>query len=209
MVLLHGFGASGEDLVGLGGALGVPAGTRMVFPAAPIALEMFPGADSRAWWMIDMQRLQRAMERGEQRDMSREVPRGLAEAREGMDGLLADIERDLAPSAIVLGGFSQGAMLATDVALHTSRRLAGLVLLSGTLIAEEQWLPLLPARKGILVYQSHGVRDPVLPFSLAERLRDEMVTAQLDVTWQAFRGAHEIPQLVVDSLGAFLARALR
>ena len=140
--------------------------------------------------------------------MSREVPRGLAEAREGMEGLLADIERELTPSAIVLGGFSQGAMLATDVALRTSRRLAGLVQLSGTLIAEEEWLPLLPARKGLRVYQSHGVRDPVLPFSLAERLRDEMVTAALDVTWQAFRGAHEIPQLVVDSLGDFLGRAL-
>ena len=33
---------------------------------------------------------------------------------------------------LVLGGFSQGAMLAMDVALHTERALAGLVLMSVT-----------------------------------------------------------------------------
>ena len=48
VVLVHGFGAPGDDLVPLADEISAPAGTRFVFPAAPLSL----GPDSRAWWMI-------------------------------------------------------------------------------------------------------------------------------------------------------------
>ena len=45
----------------------------------------------------------------------------------------------LAPGRIVLGGFSQGAMVATDVALRLEEPPAALVVLSGTLLCQDEW----------------------------------------------------------------------
>jgi phospholipase/carboxylesterase len=205
VVLLHGFGAPGNDLVSLSRVIDAPQGTRFVFPEAPLALP--GGGEGRAWWMLDVDRLQRAILSGEDRDPT-EVPEGLVEGRALVDAMLDDLDRSLRPSKIVLGGFSQGAMLSCDVALSTDRPLAGLVMLSGTLIAEARWRPLMPSRRGLPVFQSHGVSDGLLPYALSERLRDALQGAGLSVTWCAFRGGHEIPGSVVDALGPFLRAAL-
>jgi len=199
VVLLHGFGAPGDDLVGLWRALDVPEEMRFVFPAAPMRPPGLGGG--RAWWMIDLERL---MGSSEPLDRSGEVPEGLAEARAQLIALLDDVERRLGARTIVLGGFSQGAMLALDTALRGERPFAGLVLMSGTLLAEHEWAPLMPRRRGLPVFMSHGTRDPLLPFRAAERLRDLLVEAGLKVEWVPFNGQHEIPWLVVERLGAFL-----
>ena len=203
VVLLHGFGAPGDDLVPLWQELQAPPGTRYVFPEAPLALQMGFG-ESRAWWMLDLEKRQREMAAGRARNLSRDVPKGLAEARALVIALLEELEQRHGATSLVLGGFSQGAMLACDVALHTPRPLAGLVLLSGTLLASDEWTPLLPRRKGLRVFQSHGSADPLLPYVMAELLRDLLMQAGLSVEWTAFRGGHEIPGLVLDRLGAFL-----
>ena len=95
-------------------------------------------------------------------------------------------------------------MLACDVALRTQMPLAGLALLSGTLIAEPEWRPLAPARKGLRAVVSHGQNDPILPFAAAEGLRDFLVGAGLDVKWVPFRGGHEIPPSALDGLSKMI-----
>lgn len=209
VILLHGFGAPGDDLVGLPQALEAPHGTRFVFPVGPLSLQMGFG-ESRAWWIIDLEKLQRDRAAGRPRDLSHEIPKGLAEARGELLTLLEDAARRLGadPRQTVLGGFSQGAMLACDVTLRTDRPFAGLVLLSGTLVTKNEWAPLMPKRKGLRVLQSHGSEDPLLPFSQAEQLRDLLTHAGLLVDWISFRGGHEIPPLVLARLGAFLRQTL-
>lgn len=213
VVLLHGFGAPGHDLVPLWNHLGAPEGTRFVFPEAPHRLDMIPGmmGDSRAWWLIDMMRLQQAMMTGQMRDLSQEVPDGLAEANAQLNGLLDAVETDLGVSGdrLVLGGFSQGAMLTLDVALRSERAFAGLILFSGTLLAEQEWVPKMKARSGLKVVQSHGQVDPILPFVLAERLRDLLGEAEVDHRWFPFMGQHEIPRVALDGASALLQDALR
>jgi phospholipase/carboxylesterase len=122
--------------------------------------------------------------------------------------LLDALERDhgASRSQLVLGGFSQGAMLATDVTLRAERPPAALVILSGSLIARDEWLASMPARAGLPVLQSHGRADPVLAYDVAEELRDELVKAGLSVEFQAFNGGHGIPNGVVDSLGRLMGR---
>ncbi|HET8579588.1 MAG TPA: hypothetical protein VFL31_01190 [Nitrospiraceae bacterium] len=209
VVLLHGFGAPGDDLVSIWPALNVPRGTRFLFPEGPLSLHMGFG-ESRAWWMLDLERRNRDIAAGRARDLSREVPKGLAEARERMMGLVDEAERRLGadPNQFLLGGFSQGAMLACDVVLRTDRPFVGLAILSGTLIAQEEWAPLMPKRRGLPVLQTHGSQDPLLPLFLAEQLRDLLAQAGLAVEWVGFRGAHEIPDLVIDRLGMFIRKAL-
>ncbi len=204
VVLLHGFGAPGDDLVPLWRVMRVPSGTRFAFPAAPLETHMMPGMDSRAWWHIDMLRLQQAIERGDPRELSGEEPEGLTEAREKMDAFLTEIRAALSPSKLVLGGFSQGSMLTMDTCLRTSHAPDALVLLSSTLLAQDVWVPKMKALSGKPVFQSHGTRDPILPFALAERLRDELALAGARVTFVPFRGAHEIPGPVLEELCNFL-----
>lgn len=201
VVLLHGFGAPGDDLVPLSRVLDVPSEVRFLFPEAPLSLGGFPGGDARAWWMIDIDAIQR-----HDRDRTREYPEGLPPAREAVRALLDRAQAELgAPGErTVLGGFSQGSMLALDLALHDDRPLAALALLSSTLIAQDHWLPRMPARAGLPVLQSHGRADPLLPFDMAERLRDELRTAGLPVTFVPFQGGHAIPGDVLDALGQLI-----
>lgn len=209
VVLLHGFGAPGDDLVPLAGVIDAPEGTRWLFPEGLLSLNKGFG-DSRAWWLIDMARVQADRAAGCVRDLSSEVPQGLALARERLLRFLAGLPRQLPvdyPNTVI-GGFSQGAMLACDVALHSDYPFAGLVQLSGNLLAESIWLPLMPRRKGLSVYQSHGTLDDILPYVGAERLRDAFERAGLAVEWHGFRGGHEIPESVLASLGGFLRRGL-
>lgn len=207
VVLLHGFGAPGTDLVPLGRVMNLPERIRFAFPEAPLEL---PGAygGGRAWWMLDMEELQRAMIRGIPRDLRKERPEGLASARGKLGATLDALTDELAPSALLLGGFSQGAMLSCDQALHTDRPLAGLALLSGAYLNEEDWAPRFANRRGLPVFQSHGRRDPLLSFESAERLRDAMAAAGWDVHFAAFGGAHEIPMDVLAGLAGFIQERL-
>ena len=204
VVLLHGYGAPGTDLVPLWRELAVPHEVRFVFPEAPLEL----GFGGRAWWPIDMARLQDRFSKAAVQRLIAEVPPGVDAARGALLELLAVLERDFGalPEQTLLGGFSQGAMLATDTVLRTSRSFGGLALLSGTLISHDEWLPLMGARKGLPVLQSHGRADPVLPFDVAEQLRAELVAAGLPVEFIAFNGGHGIPGGVLEALTRAIKR---
>ena len=209
VILLHGFGAPGDDLVSLAADLNVPVGTRFVFPEGPLSLSFGPSA-ARAWWLIDMARIAADQAAGRLRDLSQDVPKGLAPAREAMLAFLKEVERTFGadPRKTILGGFSQGAMLSCDAMLHTDRPYAGLVQLSGNVLAQPLWGPLMPKRKGLPVFQSHGTQDEILPYVGAERLRDALIHAGLSVEWQSFRGGHEIPRSVLQRLGPFITKAI-
>ena len=208
VVLLHGFGAPADDLVGLWKLIQVPDEVRFVFPAGPLVLNggLHGG---RAWWMLDMERIARDLASGRGRDVHA-IPPGLAEARSQIISLLDELEHswNISSEHIILGGFSQGAMLASDTVLHTTRPFAGLILLSGSLIAKNEWLALMPNRKGLPIFQSHGTDDPLLPFRTAQDLRQVMTDNGLQVDWHEFRGGHEIPFFVLKQLGTFLQSRL-
>lgn len=208
VVLLHGFGAPGDDLASLWRVVRAPRGTRWLFPAAPIDLGPAYGG-GRAWWRIDLEARLRRQARGEAPDVT-EVPEGLAAARAAVADCLAAARAELAPSpdAWVLGGFSQGAMLALDVALHEPLALRALVLWSSTLIEDEAVQRSAPARRGLPVLQSHGRDDDLLRFAEAELLRGRLIAAGLEVDFRPFRGGHAIPEAVLEATGDLLERVL-
>jgi phospholipase/carboxylesterase len=113
----------------------------------------------------------------------------------------------IADDQLVLGGFSQGAMLSLDVALHRAAPPRALVLMSGTLIAEREWSSRWSKLAGVPIVQSHGRNDALLPFSIAELLRDKLRDAGAKVDFVQFLGGHEIPPIVLDA-AARLLRAL-
>jgi phospholipase/carboxylesterase len=113
VVLLHGYGAPGDDLVPLFRVLRAPRDTRFVFPEAPLVPPEIAAYGGRAWWPIDTVALQRAAAEGRADERARMVPEGLREANQQVNALLDAVERELGVNGeqIVLGGFSQGGML--------------------------------------------------------------------------------------------------
>jgi phospholipase/carboxylesterase len=210
VLLLHGFGAPGDDLVPLADVIEVPRGTRWLFPEAPLSLNMGFG-DSRAWWIIDFARIQEDRAAGRIRDLSVEIPQGLALARERFLEFLKELPRQfqIDYKKTVIGGFSQGAMLTCDAVLHTDYPFAGLVQLSGNLLAQSVWGPLMPTRKGLPIFQSHGTLDDILPHVGAERLCEALTQSGLAVERHSFRGGHEIPEPVLQRLTGFITRAFK
>lgn len=207
VVLLHGFGAPGDDLVGLATELAAPD-TTLVFPAAPLTFAELYGAppfmDARAWWRLDLEAIERARRTGGLRDLTRERPEGLDAARGHVVRLLGALRARHPEAGVVLGGFSQGAMLATDTALREDVALDGLVVLSGSLLCEPEWRPLFPKLARVKVFQSHGADDDILPYAYAARLHEGLREAGVDARFVAFEGGHGIAPEVLTSLAEFL-----
>ena len=211
LLLMHGYGAPGDDLVPLARQLAVAPAVRFAFPAAPLVIEMglAPEHSGRAWWPIDMGELQRAVQERDFETLTGRVPVGLSEARDQVTALLDALEQDhsVSRSKLVLGGFSQGAMLATDLTLRSERPPAGLAILSGSLICKGEWIPLMKARAGLPVLQSHGRADPVLSYEIAEQLKQQLTDAGVALEFVAFNGGHGIPSGAVDGLAKLITRA--
>lgn len=189
VVLLHGFMGTAADLAPFARSLGT--GARFLFPEGLVDLAA-RGLPGRAWWPIDTDARAEAIVKGP-RDLSAFVPDGLATARVFLEGVLDGLAPEDRARPLVLGGFSQGAMLSCELALGTSRALAGLVLFSGARIDAARWRTLYASRRGTPVFMSHGRSDPDLSFAAAESFRAELTAAGWATTWCAFDGEHQIP----------------
>ncbi len=197
VILCHGFGAPATDLVSLASefisADESLANAVYIFPGAPLQLDPLFGG--RAWWMIDAEEIQRLMEKGETRDLRAASPERLPICRAMIEEVIeyAKSHYSLTADRIVLGGFSQGAMLTTDVALHHSQLLGGLIVWSGVLIDEQNWRKRSQLQPELRVVQSHGTIDPILPIDGARELREMLEETGHDVRYCEFVGPHTIP----------------
>ena len=222
-VFCHGFGAPGNDLAPLGADLFGSAGRAaagsgaaaagsgelaMLLPAAPLSLAAEGLPDGRAWWPLDMSRLQTGapLDAGE---MARREPAGSGEAAAALgEAAAACAERlRLEPRRVVLGGFSQGAMVAADCAFRSGLPWAGLCLWSGAPLHLARWRRQAESLAGRPVLQTHGRLDPILPFDGAEAVRDTLTAAGMVVDFRPFMGGHTIPPEALAALPGFLRTA--
>ena len=158
VVLLHGYGADAQDLFPLAQAIPTKKKFNYVFPEAPLQIPLGPHWVGRAWWNIDMVRLQNPQA---EHDISRETPAELPTARKLVSDMLRDLK--VPTQKIILGGFSQGGMCAFDQILMSGHEFKGLVLLSSALINKVEYKSQLSIKKSPVPYfLSHGEQDPVL-----------------------------------------------
>lgn len=195
LVLLHGYGSRAEDWLQFEDAIKVPRDGRLVLLQGPLR---GPISGSRGWWWLNLEG--HVPDGRRLPDFSRANPIGLKAASTLVRAYLAKID-----GPIVLGGFSQGAMLSAEIAFQTDQELAGLVLLGGTTVNEAAWVARLTTRRDLPVFIAHGRIDGVLPFASAERFASTLKSAGLNVTWLPFDGGHAIPRSVVDAMNVFLA----
>lgn len=205
VILCHGFGAPGTDLVPLADELtrldsSLEADTRWIFPSAPMSLDAHGMPGGRAWWMIDLEARIEAIERGEIDAFRNDEPEGMPQASDALLSVVQAVldEASLDPSSLILGGFSQGAMVATDVALRMEQPPAALAVMSGTLICEERWKELAKKQGQFPVLQTHGYFDPILPYQCAEWLKELFEAAGFPVDFRPFAGQHQIPPTALE-----------
>jgi phospholipase/carboxylesterase len=212
VVLCHGFGAPGDDLVPLAQELAqwVPAlgqRCRFAFLQAPLTLADLGMPQGRAWWYLEVEVL---AGRRNWEEFVQAVPDGLPRARRLLHAAVDEfVQLTGVPwGKTVLGGFSQGAMLTTDLCLRLEERPAGLCILSGTLLSARAWRERALGRAGLPCFMSHGTADPLLPFEVAERLRELLLEASWPVEFVSFPGGHGLSGEVLQRLAAWLAARL-
>jgi phospholipase/carboxylesterase len=155
VILLHGLGADGNDLIGLAPhwARLVPD-TEFLSPNAPFPCDMAPYGYQ---WFSSQDRSREA------------VLGGVRAAAPILDSFLDDVlaERGLSESDLALVGFSQGTMMSLFVGLRRDKPVAGIVGFSGRLLAPDLLAEELRSRPPVLLV--HGTDDPLVPYSsLAE-----------------------------------------
>jgi phospholipase/carboxylesterase len=212
VALLHGFAMEPADFTPFAHSIGVPG--LFLFPRAPLAAYPQPGvATGWSWWQTDPIVRARSLALGA-RDFVDEHPAGLIEARTTLRRFVDAAARLNSTRGherpFVVGGFSQGGMVVCDAVLREPLPVAGLALLSASRIAFDEWQPLLAgALKKVPVFVSHGRGDEDLSFAAGERLRDCLLGAGADVTWQPFDDGHEVPLVVWRGLRNFLLGVAR
>jgi phospholipase/carboxylesterase len=202
VTLCHGFGAPGRDLVSMAEELvpllpeteGKPA---FLFPCGPLDLEETHGMpDARAWWPINMAKLAQLAAVNNFDELRNEIPPGIDHARAALEDCVTDClsDKQWTSTALVLGGFSQGAMLSVDLALRSTKLSpVGLIAWSGALICESTWSQAFINRPGRLqVFQSHGRQDMILPISTGRALCEFLRGLSLPIEYAEFQGPHTI-----------------
>lgn len=108
----------------------------------------------RAWWPLDINDLITKIMQGDYNSVFHRRPTGIEQARETLMKVISEVKEELhlPMSKFVIGGFSQGAMLSTDVCLHLEENPAYLVVMSGMLVAKEDWEKLAPNKKVFIIF---------------------------------------------------------
>ena len=196
-----------HDLASLARAIPTGQPVNWVFPNGPLAIPIGGHHEGRAWFPLPIADIQKALaEGGEGFDFAQLVPPGMKRAREAVSEMLGEIGAPM--DRVVLGGFSQGAILATEITLRAKVPPAGLGILSGTLVNADGWRELAAARKGFRFFQSHGTYDSVLQVDPAVRLERLLIEAGWKGRLLRFEGHHEIPLEVISAFGQYLREVL-
>lgn len=197
VVFFHGYGANMNDLFPLW-ELWHRDGFNWYFPNGVQSLGM-GHYEGRSWFSIDIEGLERAIREGKTREMAGYIPPELDATLGQLGMFLLDIMKK--HKKLILGGFSQGAMCASHLAMKESLAVDGLILLSGNLLAEEKFPQ---AKRSIPFYQSHGLSDAILGTDGARALEKKLQSFNFQGTLSTFPGGHEIPPQVVKEVTHFL-----
>lgn len=201
VIWLHGLGADGHDFEPIVPELRLPPalGVRFVFPHAPVRpVTLNMGMRMRAWYDIT------------QLGGGREDAEGIRASQALAEALIArERERGIAPSRIVLAGFSQGGAIALHAGLRHTERLAGILALStylplaGTLEGEAS-----EANRPVPVFMAHGRFDEVIPIARAQQSRARLEQAGYRVLWREYAMPHSVSGEEIADIAEWLLSCL-
>jgi phospholipase/carboxylesterase len=194
VVLLHGYGSNGDDLISL-----APHWQRDL----PDALFVAPNAPERSymsggfqWWALDT-------------ISEQALSAGAARAAPALDGWIDEqlAAHSLCERELVLVGFSQGTMMALHVGLRRPRPLAGIVGYSGMLTGAPALRHSAINKPPVLLV--HGSADPVVPVAALHHAEAELRRLGVEVTSHVSPGiGHSVDPVGLRMGGEFVRRVL-
>lgn len=195
VVLLHGLGADGDDLIGLAPywAARLPSAV-FVAPHAPFPCDMAPFG--RQWFSLQ----------------DRTPARMLAGVQAAAPILDAFLDEELArwglgPDRLALVGFSQGTMMSLHVAPRRARAIAGVVGYSGALVGADRLGAEIRSRPPVLLV--HGDADTIVPVEASRLAERQLADEGVAVRFVRRPGLpHSIDEVGLTEGGAFLADVL-
>lgn len=194
VVLLHGYGSDGNDLIGLAPHLGrALPGAAFVAPNAPQ-----PTGQGGYQWFDLMSRTPQAMIEGARR------------AQPVIDKFVdAELARlGLADEKLAFVGFSQGTMMSLHVALRRPKACAAIVGFSGALISPELLKSECRAKPPIMLI--HGDADDMLPIETMFAAAQGLAAAEIPAEWHVCQGVpHGIDPTGLELASRFLRQMLR
>ena len=189
LVLMHGRGTDESDLFPLLDILDPKRRLLALTPGGPLHLP--PGG--RHWY---------AVQRVGYPDPE-SFAHGFGALTAFLDGLGLDWGRT------ILGGFSQGSVMAYATGLGAGRPLpAGIVALSGFIPTVDGWSLRDDIPQGFPVAIGHGARDPVISVDFGRSARDRLEQAGADVTYFESEIAHTIDPRFLGSLPEWVDRVV-
>ena len=193
VIMLHGRGSNGNDLMVLGTHLSnlLP---RTAF-YSPDGIEPFEGGPFGFQWFSS----------GQSGGGSERFQKGSDAVNGFIDELL--ISYSLPPSRCALLGFSQGAMLSSYVGLRRKAPLAGVVVIGGMIPALDTLSSEVENMGPLCLI--HGKADPVIPAERIEAAVPELVRIGITHEVHLLDGlGHSIDERALTLAGRFLDRAL-
>ncbi|UUX51037.1 alpha/beta hydrolase [Nisaea acidiphila] len=195
VVLLHGLGADGNDLIGLA-PVWAPHLPHVAFssPHAPFPCDMAPFG--RQWFSLQVR-------------TEEVILKGVREAAPILETFLAqELERHgLGWDRLALVGFSQGTMMSLHVAPRLKEQVAGVVGYSGALVGDDLLDGELASKPPVSLV--HGEADEVVPFGAMPAAEAALAGAGIEVESLARPGlGHGIDEEGLRRGLAFLQRVL-
>ncbi|MBH48573.1 MAG: hypothetical protein CME71_10435 [Halobacteriovorax sp.] len=202
-IVMHGYGADMNDLAPIGQWLSQSVDAAFYFLQAPNQVALGPYMSGRAWFPIDMMKLQMATNQGDFAALfERDLPPGIDESAAKVVAALEQLKSR--HQKIHLAGFSQGSMLAAKVALENQPSISSLSMLSGVLVSKSLWQEKAGDSINFPTFQSHGTQDPVLPVSEGRKLKEFLNSINANHKYVEFSGGHEIPMPVLTEWLGFI-----
>ena len=189
VILLHGLGASADDLAAGLSMLPLSDKDRIAFfiPQAPIQPVTLNGRMKMPAWFDIF-----ALEDAQPQEDKAGLERSLKLIRQLIDEL---IDSGVPKDKIIIGGFSQGGALAMYCLFQEMKAFAGAFSWSGYLPRGEA----IPDNAGTPVLLTHGTQDPVIPIRAVNGMPKMLEDAGFQVQSHIFdKLAHAIDQRVID-----------
>ena len=191
VILLHGFGSNMNDLAALAPHID---DEKYIYacPNAPVSVDLGLGRRGFAWASLG-------------------TPLSKNEYLESQDILLSFIlelttSLGTPKNQIILGGFSQGAMMTYRLGITRPQYFAGLVALGGLL--DDETLPVTAntttVRKDQPIFIAHGTLDTVIPIEAARDAKARLETVGFYPTYKEYPIAHEINHDIITDLSYWL-----
>ncbi len=127
-------------------------------------------------------------------DFTGDITPGVERSRKLLYELLDHLRaQGFSTEQTVLGGFSQGCLMAIEVGLRYPHRLAGVVGISGYVASPQKLLAQLsPCARQQRLLITHGTLDPIVPFARTQAQVSQLQAAGLNVEWHEFTKPHTI-----------------